>query len=44
VLLSCGVHGNTIRILNPLTISDALLEEGLDRLEDALKAALTVGV
>jgi len=43
VLLSCGVHGNTIRILNPLTISDALLDEGLDRLEDALKAARTVG-
>ncbi|RWJ32008.1 4-aminobutyrate--2-oxoglutarate transaminase [Mesorhizobium sp.] len=43
VLLSCGVHGSTIRILNALTISDALLDEGLDRLEDALKAALTVG-
>lgn len=43
VLLSCGVHGNTIRILNPLTIGDDLLEEGLDRLEDALKAALVVG-
>jgi 4-aminobutyrate aminotransferase/(S)-3-amino-2-methylpropionate transaminase len=39
VLLSCGVYGNTIRILNPLTISDAVLEEGLDMLEAALKAA-----
>ncbi|MCI5074553.1 4-aminobutyrate--2-oxoglutarate transaminase [Oricola sp.] len=39
VLLSCGVYGNTIRILNPLTISDAVLEEGLGLLEAALKAA-----
>jgi 4-aminobutyrate aminotransferase/(S)-3-amino-2-methylpropionate transaminase len=29
VLLSCGVHGNVIRILVPLTASDALLDEGL---------------
>ena len=43
VLLSCGVYGNTIRILNPLTISDAVLEEGLDMLESALKAARTAG-
>jgi 4-aminobutyrate aminotransferase/(S)-3-amino-2-methylpropionate transaminase len=39
VLLSCGVFGNTIRILNPLTISDAVLDEGLDLLEAALKTA-----
>ncbi len=39
VLLSCGVFGNTIRILNPLTISDEVLDEGLDLLEAALKAA-----
>lgn len=39
ILLSCGVHANTIRLLNPLTISDALLEEGLDLLEGALIAA-----
>ncbi|WP_338416456.1 4-aminobutyrate--2-oxoglutarate transaminase [uncultured Sphaerotilus sp.] len=29
VLLSCGVYGNVIRILVPLTASDALLDEGL---------------
>ena len=29
VLLSCGTYGNVIRILVPLTASDALLEEGL---------------
>lgn len=39
VLLSCGIFGNTIRILNPLTISDDVLDEGLDLLEFALKGA-----
>lgn len=39
VLLSCGIHGNTIRVLNPLTISDAVLAEGLAKLEKALVAA-----
>jgi len=39
ILLSCGVHANAIRILSPLTISDALLEEGLDMLERALVTA-----
>jgi 4-aminobutyrate aminotransferase/(S)-3-amino-2-methylpropionate transaminase len=39
VLLSCGIHGETIRLLYPLTISDGLLDEGLDRLEDALRLA-----
>jgi 4-aminobutyrate aminotransferase / (S)-3-amino-2-methylpropionate transaminase / 5-aminovalerate transaminase len=41
VLLSCGVHGNTIRILIPLTASDAILAEGLGKLERALVAANT---
>ena len=36
IILSCGVYGNVIRFLAPLTISDALLGEGLDRLEAAL--------
>lgn len=39
VLLSCGVHANTIRILMPLTISEAMLAEGLGKLEKALVAA-----
>lgn len=38
VLLSCGIYSNTIRILCPLTISDALLEEGLAKLGRALVA------
>lgn len=39
ILLSCGVNGNTIRILNPLTISEPLLDEGLAMLGRALAAA-----
>jgi len=39
ILLSCGVYGETIRLLYPLTVPDALLAEGLDRLEDALRIA-----
>ncbi|NGO55387.1 4-aminobutyrate--2-oxoglutarate transaminase [Allomesorhizobium camelthorni] len=39
VLLSCGVNANTIRILMPLTISDAVLAEGMAKLEKALVAA-----
>lgn len=36
VILSCGVHANVIRFLTPLTIPDALLEEGFTILEAAL--------
>lgn len=39
ILLSCGVGGNTIRVLNPLTITDALLDEGLAKLGKSLAAA-----
>ncbi len=38
VLLSCGVFGNVIRILVPLTVQDDVLEEGLKMLEGALAA------
>lgn len=37
ILLSCGVSGETIRLLYPLTIDDALFEEGLSRIERALR-------
>lgn len=33
VVLSCGVRGNVFRFLPPLTISDKLINEGLDILE-----------
>jgi 4-aminobutyrate aminotransferase / (S)-3-amino-2-methylpropionate transaminase / 5-aminovalerate transaminase len=36
ILLSCGIFGNTIRILVPLTASDEIIEEGLDLLETSL--------
>jgi len=36
ILLSCGVYGNTIRILVPLTASDAVVDEGLDVIEASL--------
>ena len=36
VLLSCGIYGNVIRILVPLSISDEELAHGLDRLEESL--------
>jgi 4-aminobutyrate aminotransferase-like enzyme len=36
VLLSCGMYGNVIRILVPLSIDDPLLERGLDLLEESL--------
>ena len=38
ILLSCGTNANTIRILTPLTASDALVDEGMDLLETALRA------
>ena len=38
VLLSCGVFGNTIRVLVPLTVEDEVLDEGLHMLETALRA------
>jgi 4-aminobutyrate aminotransferase/(S)-3-amino-2-methylpropionate transaminase len=39
VLLSCGTEFNVIRILVPLTASDAILDEGLGMLEESLKLA-----
>lgn len=41
VLLSCGVYGNVIRFLPPLTISDAVLNEGLDIIEKTLDDLVT---
>lgn len=36
VLLNCGSHGNVIRFLMPLVISDAQLERGLAIIEESL--------
>jgi 4-aminobutyrate aminotransferase/(S)-3-amino-2-methylpropionate transaminase len=40
ILLKAGMNGNCIRVLCPLTISDAELDEALQVWEDALTAAL----
>lgn len=36
ILLSCGVRGNVIRFLPPLTISDELIDEGMAIVADCL--------
>ena len=37
IVLSCGTYGNVLRFLPPLSISDELLDEGLDVLALVLK-------
>jgi 4-aminobutyrate aminotransferase / (S)-3-amino-2-methylpropionate transaminase / 5-aminovalerate transaminase len=41
LLLKAGVHGNCIRVLCPLTISEGELDEGLDVWEESLTAVLS---
>ena len=36
ILLSCGLHGNVVRILVPLVIADDELDRGLEILEESL--------
>jgi 4-aminobutyrate aminotransferase/(S)-3-amino-2-methylpropionate transaminase len=38
ILLSCGTYGNVIRVLVPLTASDALVDEGLAIMADSFAA------
>ena len=38
ILLSCGIYGNVIRILVPITAEDAIVDEGLDILEKTLES------
>ncbi|MFO1112446.1 MAG: 4-aminobutyrate--2-oxoglutarate transaminase [Rhodospirillales bacterium] len=38
LLLSCGVHGNVVRIMAPLTIPEDVFEEGLGLLDEAVAA------
>jgi 4-aminobutyrate aminotransferase/(S)-3-amino-2-methylpropionate transaminase len=40
ILLSSGTFSNTIRVLAPLTASDAIIDEGLDVMGAALEAAV----
>jgi 4-aminobutyrate aminotransferase/(S)-3-amino-2-methylpropionate transaminase len=39
IVLSCGVYNNVIRILVPLTASDAIVDEGMGMLENAMRVA-----
>lgn len=39
LLLSCGVYGNVLRLMVPLTIEQVVLDEGLDILAAAIEAA-----
>ena len=39
VLLTCGVHGNVVRFLAPITVPDDVFAEGLDILEESIAAA-----
>jgi 4-aminobutyrate aminotransferase / (S)-3-amino-2-methylpropionate transaminase / 5-aminovalerate transaminase len=40
ILLSAGTYGNVVRVLAPLTADDALLDEGLDAMGEALAEAI----
>ncbi len=40
ILLACGMHGNAVRIMVPLTASDAIIDEALDIFEAALADAV----
>ncbi len=44
VVLSCGSYGNVIRLLPPLVIEDALLDDGLDVLAGATTEVLTAAL
>jgi 4-aminobutyrate aminotransferase / (S)-3-amino-2-methylpropionate transaminase / 5-aminovalerate transaminase len=41
ILLSTGTYGNVIRLLPPINMSDAELNEGLEKLEAAISQVLT---
>jgi 4-aminobutyrate aminotransferase/(S)-3-amino-2-methylpropionate transaminase len=41
IVLNCGPYGEAVRILIPLTASDALIAEGLSLLEEALRLDCT---
>jgi 4-aminobutyrate aminotransferase/(S)-3-amino-2-methylpropionate transaminase len=43
VLLSCGVNGNVLRFLMPLTAPDAIIDEGFSLLEKTIGQAVEAG-
>lgn len=40
LLLNCGSYGNVLRLMLPLTIPEAVLDDGLKILEDSLAAVV----
>ena len=42
ILLTCGTYGNVIRVLVPLTASDAILDEGLAIIAASIDAVASV--
>ena len=38
LLASCGMYGNAIRVMVPLTVEDEVLQEGLDIIKNILTA------
>ena len=43
VLLSCGLYGNVIRFLVPLTASDAIVREGMGIVAESLRELTASG-
>jgi 4-aminobutyrate aminotransferase len=39
ILLTCGVYGNVVRFLAPITIQDGVMTEALDILETSIREA-----
>lgn len=39
ILLTCGIYGNVIRFLAPITIPDAIFNEALDIIEESIASA-----
>jgi 4-aminobutyrate aminotransferase len=39
ILLTCGVYGNVVRFLAPITIQDNVMTEALDKLESSIREA-----
>ncbi|RVD73685.1 MAG: 4-aminobutyrate--2-oxoglutarate transaminase [Mesorhizobium sp.] len=39
ILLTCGVYGNVIRFLSPITVQDSVMNEALDILESSIREA-----
>lgn len=42
LLLTCGTYGNVLRIMLPLTVSDQIIDEGLDIIERVLLKVMEV--